>query len=634
MSLLPAEFHFLAPQWLWALAGLPVALLLVWWQGRKQHQFDRLVDAELLPHLLEGKTKGQPHQLLWLSLVWLLTSLALAGPSWQRYPTPALSHASARVIAVSLAKTMYADDVSPSRISRARFKVRDLLRANADGQNALIGFAGQAFVVAPLTRDSHSLSALLRAMNPSIMPVSGHNAAAAIKRGVDLLEGADMAQGQILLITDEANEAAIEAAAQAEDKGFSVSVLGVGGDDKVPVQLPGGELLHNQAGQLALTQRDTDLLQQIAAAGGGLYVSMSADGSDIAALQKSLDSGHAQQQQRQLQRWRNAGPWLLLPLLLLLALAYRRGALLLLALLPLAWSHPAQAFGWQDLWQRPDQQAAAALAQQQPERAEAVAESPEWKGVAAYQAGHYQQAIDSLRAAQGADASYNLGNALAQAGKLKAAISAYEKAIEQQPDNADARHNLALVKKLLQQKKQQQKQQQKKQKQKQGKQQPGTGHSRARQQKQSGKQGKSGKQSPSGKQGESSQQQQPSDSQQGKQQSRQQQKPSASQENDQPQGAGQPKSPQQRQADKQQRAKASQQFQQQMSQSLKAAKQGKGKKEKQPVYRLGQQPQTSPMKELPASTQRLLQSVPDKPGALLRRKFQLQYRQRQAQGDH
>ena len=85
------------------------------------------------------------------------------------------------------------------------------------------------------------------------------------------------------------------------------------------------------------------------------------------------------------------------------------------------------------------------------ERAAQLLKDPAWKGSAQYRAGNYEKALENFSALNNADAFYNRGNALAHLGRLQEAISAYDQALKQDPQHADAQHNKALVEKLLEQ---------------------------------------------------------------------------------------------------------------------------------------------------------------------------------------
>lgn len=652
MSLLPTQFHFLHPQWLWLLAGLPLLLLLIVWQQRRRRSVTQLVDAALLTHVTAGKhaPKSAGYAPLFLATIfWLLACLALAGPSWKQYPQALQNAPSAQVIAAALPTTLKATDMSPNRLAHLRFKIHDLLRANRAGLNGLVGFAGDAFVVAPLTHDSHSLSALVNAMGPDTMPVQGANAAAAIGRSQQLLAAAGAHHGLIVLLTNRANKAAIDAAAAARKAGMRVSVLTLG--DKRPLTLKDGSLLHDSHGKLALTDFNNQRLAAIAHAGGGDYVTGSQNNADIKRIEAGLVSGKLQTG-RTIQHWKDMGPWLLLPLLLILAISFRRGWLLLLIIvMPLAMPQPAAAASWQqrwdNLWKTPDQQAAQALNQGLPKRAAQLATSPEWRGAGAYQAGHYKQAVAAYRSLDTASGRYNLGNALAKSGDLKGAIKAYQQALKLAPDNADAKTNLERVKARL-------KQQQKKQQQKAGNK-ASSGKSKDDQPKSS--QGKkpnhqkapgsadkrtnkgTDKAAQDGRNNGSKKPQPKPNKAQGKptkastgqpsSQSPQQATPSSATDANQKTApkepaAAQPLSRAQQKANKAATAKATKAL----------AKQLQKPSHKAAVNNLGALPDKGEPSPLSDTSQQLLQSVTDQPGALLQRKFKLQYLQRKAQGEH
>ena len=672
-----AQFHFLRPWWLCALVALPWLLWQVSRHARGLQALSRLVDAELLPQLLRGRAARQGFPSGLLVLAWTLATLALAGPTWSRTEQPLYARRAAQVVAISLSQSMMARDVAPSRIDRARYKAHALLAANQDGLNGLIGYAGEAFVLAPLTSDAHSLSALLDAMAPDIMPVGGNNAAAAIARGVTLIRDAKARNGSLVLITDTADAAAQAAARKALAEGVRVSVLGVGTTQGAPVTLPGGGFLHDAQGNLQLAARDDAALAAVAAAGGGRYVPMSANDSDIAALKDELRAGSTHAAHDQFgDEWQDRGPWLLLLLLPLAALAFRRGWLLLLplVLLPML-PGTAHASQWSDLWRNRNQQAAAALQRGDAKQAMQLANAPALRGAAAYRAGDYAAAAQVLQGLPGSDAAYNRGNALAREGKYEDAIRAYDEALKRNPGNADAKANRQAVEDWLRkqrkppqepQKNPSSSQQQKKQGgssssqgqggnggQDKGKQDKnGQGQDRKDQggQNQQGQdksgQGKDdqGKNAQDKGNGQSGQSRKPG--QQGQQQGRQNpsgtegQSPHNASSPDKPNdpsspgqpGAGQQAdqqalTPAQQAAQQAQAARAQQALKRQLDKQLGAP--GQPEATQPPVHQLGVAAEDDPESKLPADLRQALQRVPDDPGALLRRKFELEYQRRQ-----
>jgi Ca-activated chloride channel family protein len=585
-------------------------------------QLERLVDPELLPYLLHGRAQRRGMPPAWLGVGWVLAVLALAGPSWSRVPQPLYADRAAQVVAISLSQRMLARDVAPSRLNRARYKARDLFAANRGGLDGLVAYAGEAFVVAPLTSDANSLNELLDALAPDIMPVEGDNAAAAIAQGAALIRNAKAGGGSLVLITDDAGTGAQQAARSARAEGVRVSVLGIGTPHGGPVPLAEGGFLRDAQGAVAMAGRDDAALAALAAAGGGHYAAMREDHADIAALQQELRAGDADVATGQVSaQWEDRGPWLLLPLLPLLALAFRRGWLLLLplVLLPL-FPGRAQAGTWQDLGLRRDQQATQALREGHPKQARTLARDPALLGAAAYRAGDYQAAADALRPLDTADAQYNLGNALAKAGRYQDALAAYDRALAHDPHDADAKANRQAVEDWLRRQPPRQNPSSGAQNRgagKPSKSQQGQGDEQTKKDSQGNRRGEQQDGRQDGSQGQQGQGQPSPDAQDGQDPGAQRNVPRAGE-----QGVQRPLTAQQQAEQQARTARAGQALKQQMDRAMKQSDTSGTE------HQLGALDQNDPQSRLPTELRQALQRVPDDPGALLRRKFALEYRQR------
>lgn len=456
-----SELQFLRPLWFLALAPLPWLL----WRLRRHDPgvsaWRGLVDAHLLSHLLVGtEARVRRLPLALLACGWLLGVTALAGPVWERLPQPLFQAQAQRVIILDLSPDMDAQDLSPSRLGRARFEILDLLAAAAEGQTALLAYGAEPFLVSPLTGDAATIAAQVPDLATALLPVKGAKRTdLALAEAGELLKQAGSLSGDIILITadPERPEAVQSMATKLRDQGYRTSVLGLGTDQGAPVPLAGGGFQSDDRGAIRLSRLQPEQLRAIAAAGGGRYVPLATDDADTCALLPAVPHDAAAREREEAARadqWREEGPWLLVALLPLAALAFRRGWLSPLTLLLgvcLAWVPPpaAQAFGWADLWWRPDQQGAQALAAGDPQQAAARFARPDWRAAAQYQAGDYDQALATLDGQAGAEADYNRGNALAHSGKLDEAVAAYERTLAEVPDHADARFNLDLVRSLL-----------------------------------------------------------------------------------------------------------------------------------------------------------------------------------------
>jgi Ca-activated chloride channel family protein len=630
------EFHFLRPLALLALLLLPL-FWLVWRAARSEAGAWRgVVDAHLLPHLLERVGGGADRSAFALAaLLWTLACIALAGPAWEREPMPLYHNQAARVLAIELAPTMYAQDEKPNRLARARFKLDDILARSRDHQTALIGYAGDAFVAAPLTDDVGTVRNLIDALDPGTMPVTGNDAARAIAAGVELIAQAGLHRGEVVLLADAVGPDAAAAARKALSRGVTVSVLGIGTAAGAPVPLPQGDFLKDDDGNMVVARLDEAALRAVADAGGGRYATLSADARDLDALlpdrvdvAQGADAGeHAAQSTR----WRDRGPWLLLLLLPLALLGFRRGWLMALVLVVVAPVQPARAAGFEDLWRRPDQQAAHALEQGDAQRAAGVAAAPEWRAGAAYRAGDYEAALREYeRAGGGADGVYNKGNALAKLGRYDEAISAYDEALRLAPEMADAKSNRQAVEEFLKQ------QQEQKQNSPSG-QQDSDQNSKKPQQ---GEQKSPSQQDQGGTQGGQGEQAEQQDSQQGKE-GKPQPGEGQPQEGDSKKDADESSSQAKPQDGGDERKQGAQQAQagapdaeqrKALSKEIDQALADPAKKGDEEATAHGMAEEDDAAREKKQALEHWLQRVPDDPGGLLRRKFQLEYQRRQQRG--
>ena len=421
-----AQLHFLRPLWLLGLLALPV---LAWWwraQAQRRSVWQDAVDPHLLPHLLVA-ADGSPRRNLarWSGLLAAaLALIAMAGPSVRKAEHPLWQTKAPLVIAVDLSSAALARDLPPSRLAQAGAKIATLLRERAGGQVALVAFANDAYTVAPLTEDAANVALFLDALTPDVMPEDGHRADRAIAWSQRLLRNAGFDQGDILLLTDRADGEAVTEAARAHAAGYRVSALGLG-------TAQGG--VFDTRNGLGNAKLDASSLQRLAAAGGGDYQSLSAGDADLRALgvlDPQAGDGAAARGEK-IASWRDDGYWLL-PFALLFALPlFRRGGAVVAILMFVLWlpMPPAQAQDAGSLWHRADQQAYARMQE----------------GVAAYRKQQYDAAIEKFSGNPSADGQYNLGNALAKAGRYDEAIAAYDHALKQRPNMQDAIANRAAV---------------------------------------------------------------------------------------------------------------------------------------------------------------------------------------------
>jgi len=460
------DFHFLRPLWLLA---LPLGPLLAWVLWRRMHagvQWRDVCDPHLLPHLLVAPAGARSRFAYWLLIAaTTLALLALAGPAWERLEQPVYRTLNARAIVLDLSRSMDATDFQPSRITRARFKVVDILRRSRDRPVGLAVFAGDGFIVTPLTQDANTIVSLLPSVDTDIMPVQGSRADLGLRAAAQMLERGGARRGEVILITDGVRGRRAESeAAKLREMGFRVSVLAAGTREGAPIPIQGGGFYKRLDGGIVVAMTDYDALRAIARAGGGQFSALSNDDSDIdhVLTAETLKPWEVDMQavHRTSEAWRDRGPWLLMLLLPLAALSFRRGWLAVVPLAILVLPSPTEAGGWDDLWARPEQQAARALERGDAASAARASDDPLWRGAALYRAREYEQAVEVLSESDAIMAQYNRGNALAKSGRLRESLDAYDAVLEAEPEHADARHNRELVARLLEELRQQARQQQ------------------------------------------------------------------------------------------------------------------------------------------------------------------------------
>jgi Ca-activated chloride channel family protein len=573
-----SEFHFIRPEWFLALIPAILLVLILRYRQSRGSAWEKTIDAELLPYLLENAKQSGAGVTRWLLLLgWTLAITALAGPVWQQTPQPVHEREDALVIVLDLTRSMYATDAKPNRLVRARRKLLDLLATRTEGTTALVVYAGDAHLVSPLTDDAKTIAELVPAVSPDIMPAPGSQLAPAITMAHQLFKDAGIASGRILILTDEIRDVAqAQSVARSHRYAYPVSVMAVGKPEGAPILAPGEGYIRDGNGGMVIPQVDYTALAEFAAVAGGRFSPMTLLENDLDYLlaEQPLDTDESfRETDRDFDIWYEEGPWLLLLLLPLAALGFRRGWLwqvTLVAMLP--WQE-VHASLWDDLWWNGNQQGQKLLEANAPAQAAEKFTDPEWRGTAHYKAADFAAAADTFAELEHADGRYNLGNALAKSGQYEAAIAAYDEALAKDPNHEDARFNKQLVEELLKQQEQQQ--------------QEGEGEDQQNSENQDNNQSQDASDQ-SEESGEQEQNGQPEDNEQADQQEAEQQ-----QQAEQQQGEEQPAS--------------DQQFSEADSEPLSEEEQ--------------------------QALEQWLRKVPDDPGGLLRRKFEMQFQERLKQGD-
>jgi len=578
------QFHLLRPWWLLLLIPLAGTVWLLLKNRYDSGSWRAVIDARLLPFVLSADGQNGRDWSRWvLGCAALLAIIALAGPTWERLPQSVYHKETALVIALDLSRSMDAADLKPSRLTRARHKIADILHLRQEGQTALVVYAADAFTVTPLTSDVDTILALLPDLETGLMPAQGTRADRAVELALELFTNSGISRGDVLLVSDGLSDLEVKRVETLlrTKPGQRLSVLAVGTREGGPVPLTNGGFLKDRDGAIVITGMLEDNLRRIAQSGGGVYAATSADDIDINTLaymmDSSIDDREARLSDRSTDIWRELGPWLLLLALPLAALGFRRGLVWIVPLYIVILPPDAQALDWQTLWQNNDQRASQLFEGGEHTAAAELFDNPQWQASSKYRGGDYAGALETWQQLEGDDADYNRANTLARLGRYDDALATYQRLLEQNPAHQDARYNKEALEEWLKNQQQQQQQQQEQQQE--------------------------------GEQANEQQQSEPDEASadDSRQASGNEQSQADSGGQDQPQAT--PPTQQE------------QTPQQQSQQSEQSAEQEQQTTESEALEELEQ-------KMTEQAAEQWLRKIPDDPGGLLRRKFVYQYRQR------
>lgn len=283
------DFHFLRPL---GLLFIPYAI----WQHRQLRraysaalQWRGSIAPELLEHLTvagRGRRRLRPYQLMTLLLV--LLSLVVAGPTWEREITPFTEDHAPLVIAIELTPSMLCVDQEPTRLDRARFKLRDLLARRRGARTAVIGYAGSAHLLLPFTDDTDLLEVYLESLHPTLMPTPGDDPTRALELAASLLEK-ESVSGTLLFLTDGIDVSTRERFATFSARGEDqLIVLGFGGEDGGPIRTEGLDVSVDFGSSGVAPPLDRESLQEITRAAGGHLITTSLDEADIDSVMRRV----------------------------------------------------------------------------------------------------------------------------------------------------------------------------------------------------------------------------------------------------------------------------------------------------------------------------------------------------------
>ncbi|AXI44733.1 VWA domain-containing protein [Sulfitobacter sp. SK012] len=427
LSLFIEAFHLIRPLWLILLPVVGV----IWWSIRRRANVEPFANDGLAPHLrdamlLGAKSARRLQPIDGVAAILVVTILGASGPTWSRVPDPFLAQTAPVVIVLEVSTSMEATDIMPSRLERAKQKIRDLLELRAGARTALVAYSGTAHRVVPLTEDAQVMLPYLEGLSPEIMPEDGSNATAALEIATDIL-AAQEAPGGVLFVLDGFETSDLPSLSQVE--GTSVAFLAM---------LPEGT-------------RDQGL-DQISDAP---VVYATPEGNDVRQIDRSLNTAFRRAMlEDESQQWNDRAWWFAWPAAFLTLLWFRRGwtmqwGLALAVFICVGAPMPLRADGLKDYFLTPDQQGRLAYDRKDFDRASELFIDPLWQGYALFKNGSYEKAAEVLGRVDTAEAEFIRALAFIRNRNYRDGVRSFEAVVERDPSFPGAAENLEVAREIV-----------------------------------------------------------------------------------------------------------------------------------------------------------------------------------------
>ena len=263
----------------WILLALPLMIFFIWAVRNKTAKLRKFAQPELLAEIVQDVSIfRQWIKNIFLILVFVFSVLALARPQWGFEWQEVKRRGIDILIALDTSKSMLTADVKPNRLERTRLAVKDLVKKLKGDRIWLIAFAGDAFMVCPLTSDYSGFLLNLEDVNVGTIPRGGTNISAALKEAMKGYDNTPAKYKAVIIVTDGENLEGdpLAFAREAKAKEVKVFTVGIGTPEGELVQIDNGggqkEFLKDESGNFVKSRLNEDLLQKIALATGGAYV--------------------------------------------------------------------------------------------------------------------------------------------------------------------------------------------------------------------------------------------------------------------------------------------------------------------------------------------------------------------------
>lgn len=290
-------FELENPKYFYLLALIPILVVLflfnLVWKRKKQAQFS---DLELFKKLSPEKSTFKPVlKIVVLSLAFACLVIALVNPKMGTKMETVKRQGIDIVFAVDISKSMLAEDIAPNRLEKTKQLVSQIINELGNDRFGIVGYAGSAYPVLPMTTDYGIAKMYLQSMNTDMVSSQGTAINDALKLSVDYFDIKETSK-LIILVSDGEDHGvgADEAIAMAKDKNIKIFSIGMGTEKgaMIPIKDNRGNIISykkDQNGDNVITKMYPETLKSISDKTKSKYINGSNTKEVVEAVKSQLD---------------------------------------------------------------------------------------------------------------------------------------------------------------------------------------------------------------------------------------------------------------------------------------------------------------------------------------------------------
>lgn len=297
--------RFAHPEWLMLLWFLPVIVgLAVFFSRRARSRLEAGLGSRMTPLLSRQVSPSRRRwRLLFRCLALVFATVALARPQLGKGLAEIKVRGVEMMVAFDVSTSMLAEDIKPSRLQFAKSELVRLFDRLAGDKVGLVGFAGSAVLLSPLTTDISSLKMFLDSLTPNSVETQGTDFTRALQEAADAFDRGGIEDDDrvkttrvILVLSDgeDQEKGALELAKKLANQGVRIFTMAFGTDrgGLIPVRDDRGYLRgykKDRDGREVISKVKGDFLRELARVGQGAFHFATFGGGEAQLVKNDLD---------------------------------------------------------------------------------------------------------------------------------------------------------------------------------------------------------------------------------------------------------------------------------------------------------------------------------------------------------